>query len=352
MPAVSVIATHAEVDLTPGATTVVTLGTAPTEGSTLVMCAAKYNEGVGLNGVSDNGGGSWALLSTVPDNANYFRIETWVCYDVQAGTTQVTVDYSNQWGGDYPHLIFAELSGIKASSGSAIRHQEAAAPGVSRTVDTDSIDGTTQLTSSVEDYIALCFGIQFDGGGAQSMTGAGGGGGWTKQEEQFHPGNAVASSMWTRIGGTPESPEAITISTAGSRQIDVSMFLMESPGPPVDIPGGDNVLPGFGEALSDIVSWTAGDASAGNAFYNDGNTLLYVRNASGSSKTVTVTGRAAHPTFGYAKDITIAVAANKEQVAGTFDSTAFNNPSTGKVEITMADATGVSFAAIRLPKEA
>lgn len=106
-------------------------------------------------------------------------------------------------------------------------------------------------------------------------------------------------------------------------------------------------LPAYGAPLSEV-TMTAMDA-AGVEFANDGNTILLISNASAGTEDVTVVGRASNRSFNHQIDRVIATVNAKLSLCGPFDQQLFND-SAGKVQLTLADATSMTCAAVRLNK--
>lgn len=88
-------------------------------------------------------------------------------------------------------------------------------------------------------------------------------------------------------------------------------------------------------------------AVGGDAFPNDGDVLIYLRNASGSSITVTAVTQIA-PTGLAVNDTTITVPSLGVVVAGPFPPEIYNDAS-GLVQLTYSSVTSFSLAAIQLP---
>lgn len=106
-------------------------------------------------------------------------------------------------------------------------------------------------------------------------------------------------------------------------------------------------LPTYGQPLADVVQ-TAMDA-AGVEFVNDGNTILLIENSDGAPHTVVAVGRASNRSFNHAIDASIVTTNAKESLCGPFPQELFND-SAGKVQLTLADATGMTAAAVRINK--
>lgn len=87
-------------------------------------------------------------------------------------------------------------------------------------------------------------------------------------------------------------------------------------------------------------------AADGDAFINDGKTILAINNGSGTSITVTVA--TAGQVEGLAiDDVAIVVAAGALVMAGPFSRTVFND-STGKVQLTYSDVTSLGVKAFKV----
>ena len=89
-------------------------------------------------------------------------------------------------------------------------------------------------------------------------------------------------------------------------------------------------------------------SDAGDDFYmsNNGKTLLHVKNDSGSSINVTITG-ANECDQGFTHDATIAVADGAEAIIAPFVMSRFNN-SDGNILINFSASTSVTYAAYKL----
>ena len=90
-------------------------------------------------------------------------------------------------------------------------------------------------------------------------------------------------------------------------------------------------------------------ASGGDAFVNEGETFLYVKNTDAVSKNVTIAGQRTCP-FGVAAgshNSVTAVALNEEKLIGPFNKSRFNDAN-GKVQVTYSAVTGVTVAAVKV----
>ena len=97
----------------------------------------------------------------------------------------------------------------------------------------------------------------------------------------------------------------------------------------------------------------AAATSGGDAFANDGQTLLAVINGGGSSVTVTVTAQTTASRVKHLGEVTKAdgggaVAAGATQIFGPFPQRAFNDASS-LVQITYSGVTTVTVAAFKMP---
>lgn len=98
------------------------------------------------------------------------------------------------------------------------------------------------------------------------------------------------------------------------------------------------------------ITWTGttptfNNASAdGNTFVNNGSVLLYIKNGSGATITATLT--TPQTVHGLAvSDLSVAVAAAGEKVAGPFGPETFND-SDGKVTVSWSATSSVTFAVL------
>lgn len=81
--------------------------------------------------------------------------------------------------------------------------------------------------------------------------------------------------------------------------------------------------------------------AGGDTFFNDGNTVLHVKNADATSKTVTINS-VTQCSFGFDHDVVVAVPAGEERVIGPFSTSRFGaNP-----EVTYSAVTSVTVAAV------
>lgn len=85
-------------------------------------------------------------------------------------------------------------------------------------------------------------------------------------------------------------------------------------------------------------------AAGGDAFVNDGRTLLYVKNGGASEITVTVNSQ--QPcNYGFDHDLQVAIPASGERIIGPFRQDRFNDAN-GQVVVTYTAVTSVTVAAI------
>jgi hypothetical protein len=84
----------------------------------------------------------------------------------------------------------------------------------------------------------------------------------------------------------------------------------------------------------------------GDAFVNDGNTWLQIKNGGASSITVTIDSKTPC-NQGFDHDLTVTIVAGGEKVIGRFEQSRFNDP-TGKVSVAYSAITSVTVAAIGL----
>lgn len=87
-----------------------------------------------------------------------------------------------------------------------------------------------------------------------------------------------------------------------------------------------------------------GASAGGDVFPNDGNAILYVRNISGSTITVTVSTPAAPKGLGI-NELSLSVGNGQHRVLGPFDPRAFNNAS-GNVSVSYSATTNLLVAVI------
>lgn len=101
-------------------------------------------------------------------------------------------------------------------------------------------------------------------------------------------------------------------------------------------------------AVSGVVPTDTAVSDAGDDFYlaNNGKTLLHVKNDSGGSINVTITG-ANECDQGFTHDETIAVADGTEKIIAPFIMSRFNN-SDGNILINFSASTSVTYAAYKL----
>ena len=99
------------------------------------------------------------------------------------------------------------------------------------------------------------------------------------------------------------------------------------------------------------VSYTTADATDDMYFENDGRTILIAKSGTASGQVVTVQSVPA-PGSGREGDLTYTVQDDREQVLGPFAPSLWNqrgDGDRGRVHVDVAAATGLEFAAIRLP---
>jgi len=101
----------------------------------------------------------------------------------------------------------------------------------------------------------------------------------------------------------------------------------------------------YGGGISNI-SWTNADNVNGMSFINDGNSLLYVSNASGVSVDVTVTGISAARTFGSQPVKVTTVPAGQRSIAGYFPCNAFNQADS-TVQVDFSAGASITVAVIK-----
>lgn len=88
--------------------------------------------------------------------------------------------------------------------------------------------------------------------------------------------------------------------------------------------------------------------SASDTFANDGTVVLHVKNAGGSSDTVTVAS-AKVCDQGSTHNIVVSVGATTgDKMIGPFETSRFNDPTTGLVTVTHSFTTSVTVALIRV----
>ena len=97
----------------------------------------------------------------------------------------------------------------------------------------------------------------------------------------------------------------------------------------------------------DNLTWTAADAVNNHEFDNNGHVLLLARNTDAAGKTVTVVSVADE--YGRTGDKAITVPATTGYAtAGPFKPSLWNQSGTGKTNVNVSAATGLSLAAIRI----
>lgn len=90
--------------------------------------------------------------------------------------------------------------------------------------------------------------------------------------------------------------------------------------------------------------------SSSDTFPNDGKTFLHVKNAAGSSITVTITSTAVTPTGTVVAPLVETVGATTgDKMIGPLPPGAYNDPVTGLVTATYSSVTSVTAAVIQLP---
>lgn len=97
-----------------------------------------------------------------------------------------------------------------------------------------------------------------------------------------------------------------------------------------------------GGAINSI-TWSAGDAANDHEFVNDGQTLLLVKDATGSQAVTVVS---VDDPFGRSEDTAITTAAGGISIAGPFSKALFNQ-SDGTVHVDLTTATDLYVAAVR-----
>lgn len=85
-------------------------------------------------------------------------------------------------------------------------------------------------------------------------------------------------------------------------------------------------------------------SGAGDSFTNDGKTMLRVKNADVSDKTITIVSPIAC-NQGFTHDVSVVVTAGEERDIGLFPRNRFNDEN-GKVIVTYSDVTSVTIAVI------
>ena len=99
----------------------------------------------------------------------------------------------------------------------------------------------------------------------------------------------------------------------------------------------------------------AAASSGGDALLNlQGDVILHVRNGDASSHTVTITAQdTGHEVPGYGamtkSDVQVAVPAGEDRFIGPFPRQAFNDAN-GKVQVSYDAVTGVTIAALKVPR--
>lgn len=91
---------------------------------------------------------------------------------------------------------------------------------------------------------------------------------------------------------------------------------------------------------------TQSASSGGDYIVNNGNTLLYVANGSGSSINVTIDSPN-QCSQGFTHDNVVAVGAGVSKWIGVFDQKRFNDVN-GRVQITYSDVTSVTVGGIKI----
>lgn len=95
-----------------------------------------------------------------------------------------------------------------------------------------------------------------------------------------------------------------------------------------------------------IIKTMVAAAAGGDTFANDGNTMLFVKNGSGVSVTVTINSQTLC-NYGFDHDIVVALAAGAEIAFPRLDTIRFNDPATGLVNVIYSAVTSVTVAAVK-----
>lgn len=88
--------------------------------------------------------------------------------------------------------------------------------------------------------------------------------------------------------------------------------------------------------------------AASDTFLPDGNTFVHVKNAGGSSDTVTISVLAGDPPGLTIADLSVAVANGSEKMIGPFPAQYFADPNTGLATIAHSFQTSVTVAVLKL----
>lgn len=96
-----------------------------------------------------------------------------------------------------------------------------------------------------------------------------------------------------------------------------------------------------------VTMTTASAAGGGDQFANTGREILYYKNASGGSITLTLAPAGVPGGLSLAT-YTVAIAAGAEKLIGPFDTSLFNN-SSGFVTMTYSGVTSLTVAVIQVP---
>lgn len=89
-------------------------------------------------------------------------------------------------------------------------------------------------------------------------------------------------------------------------------------------------------------------ASGGDAFGNNGNTFVHVKNGDASSKTVTLASQYSSPPVGTAQsDLSVTIPAGEERMIGPFPQSGYNDGDS-KVQISYDAVTSVTLAVISM----
>lgn len=97
-----------------------------------------------------------------------------------------------------------------------------------------------------------------------------------------------------------------------------------------------------------LMTENAADASNGNSFLNDGNTIFVISNEDAS--TATTVGIEVNPDrYGRDKTLSLSVPAGRVAIAGPFDPAVFNQTG-GKIALTFTSSTNVKVCPVRLKK--
>lgn len=132
-------------------------GDQPAVGETILVAVCKYNETDALADITDDAGNTYTQLAVLPRSGipAPCRIELWGVAQSVGLVTSVTVDFgAGNWSENTTFFTLHSFTGASFYSPQAIRYQESSGT-ETRVVDTDSLDGTTQIAATGDASLAF-----------------------------------------------------------------------------------------------------------------------------------------------------------------------------------------------------